>query len=184
MAPKTVLDKIVHAIRSQPQTPSGVSRVSIQKYLKAELQYDNPAALKKALKKGVDSGILVQTGQSFRVGADPMTEATAELKIELEEVVTGKGEQSSQVGDTITVKYEGKLNDGTLFDAANNFEFTLGAGDVIKGWDQGLVGMKVGGKRKLVVPPKLGYGKRGCSPDIPPDSTLFFEVALKKIVRE
>jgi FKBP-type peptidyl-prolyl cis-trans isomerase len=73
----------------------------------------------------------------------------------------GEGNILSLVGDSITVKYVGKLEDGTIFDAENSFEFTLGVGDVIKGWDQGLLWMKVGGKRELTVPPHLGYGKRG-----------------------
>lgn len=85
-------------------------------------------------------------------------------------------------GDTVTVQYKGTLDDGTQFDAAQSFAFVLGAGDVIKGWDQGLVGMMVGGKRKLVVPSHLGYGKRGCAPDIPKDATLHFEITMKKIV--
>jgi FKBP-type peptidyl-prolyl cis-trans isomerase len=74
------------------------------------------------------------------------------------------------------------LDDGTQFDAAKSFHFVLGAGDVIKGWDQGLVGMAVGAKRKLVVPSHLGYGKRGCAPDIPPNATLHFQITMKKIV--
>jgi FKBP-type peptidyl-prolyl cis-trans isomerase len=181
--PKTALDKIVYAIRNQPKTPNGVSRVAITKYLKAELDYDNPAALKKALKKGVDAGVLEQHGQSFKVTADPVEVVVPEVSVEINDVVDGQGEISSESGDSVTVKYVGKLNDGTMFDAESTFEFTLGAGDVIKGWDQGLIGMKVGGLRKLVVPPKLGYGKRGCGPDIPPDSTLYFEITLKKVTK-
>lgn len=181
--PKTVLDKIVFAIRSQPKTPNGVSRVAITKYLKSELDYDNAAAIKKALKKGVDSDVLEQNGQSFRVKADPVIAAVPEVQVEMEDIVNGKGDVTTESGDSVTVKYIGKLEDGTMFDAESSFEFTLGAGDVIKGWDQGLIGMKVGGKRKLVVPPKLGYGKRGCGPDIPPDSILHFEITLKKVTK-
>ena len=68
-----------------------------------------------------------------------------------------------------------------MFDSSNNFTFVLGAGDVIKGWDQGIINMKVGSKRKLIVPSKLGYGKRGCKPDIPSNSILNFIITLKKI---
>ena len=64
-----------------------------------------------------------------------------------------------------------------------SFQFVLGAGDVIKGWDQGLVGMAKGAKRKLIVPSHLGYGKRGCAPDIPPNATLYFDVTMKSIVK-
>lgn len=178
---KSVLDKIVHAIRSQPKTANGVSRVAINKYMKAEMEYDNPSAIRKALKKGCDTGVLLQNGHSYRVKADPLEAAEPEAQVEQEEISPGKGDAESEVGDSVTVKYVGKLDDGTTFDAESSFEFTLGAGDVIKGWDKGLVGMKIGGKRKLVVPPKLGYGKRGCGPDIPPNSTLHFEVTMRKI---
>ena len=77
------------------------------------------------------------------------------------------------------MKYRGTLaSDGSEFDAASRFEFTLGAGEVIKGWDTGILGMRVGGKRTLIIPPKLGYGKRGSPPEIPGDATLVFDVEL------
>ena len=181
-SPKTVLDKIVFAIRNQPQGPSGVSRTAIVKYLKAELGYDNASALKQAFKKAVTSGKLQQKGQSFRVKGDPLPDLPPEDQVEIQTVKEGKGDVLSERGDTITVKYKGTLQqDGSQFDAASSFEFTLGAGDVIKGWDNGLLGMKIGARRKLVVPPKLGYGKCGCAPDIPPNATLLFDVTMKKI---
>jgi FKBP-type peptidyl-prolyl cis-trans isomerase len=192
--PKSVLDKIVHAIRNTPQQgANGVSRVSIAKYIKAEFDYDNASAFKLALKKGVSSNVLEQVGQSFRVKGDafiaPIEKEEDKLIIEDLVVTTGKDEgeesshESAQQGDTVTVKYVGTLDNGVQFDAASSFSFLLGAGDVIKGWDKGIVGMRVGGQRKLVVPSKLGYGKRGCSPDIPPNATLHFMVTLKKISR-
>lgn len=76
------------------------------------------------------------------------------------------------------MKYRGTLEDGTDFDTASKFEFTLGAGEVIKGWDNGIEGMRVGGKRRLTIPPKLGYGRRGSPPEIPPSATLVFDVEL------
>jgi len=178
--PKTVIDKIIYAIRNQPQTANGVSRSAIVKYLKAELDYENPTALKKALKKGVQDGKLVQTGQSFRVEGDPLVKPPPEERVKIEDIKAGTG-RSAEAGDTVVVEYEGTLEDDTRFDTANSFEFVLGAGDVIKGWDQGIAGLKVGGCRKLEVPSKLGYGKRGSPPDIPPDARLFFKVVLKKI---
>ena len=84
-------------------------------------------------------------------------------------------------GSRVTVNYVGRLEDGTIFDASANhggtFSFTLGAGEVIAGWDQGILGMKEGGKRFLTVPPELGYGNRPVGP-IPANSTLIFEVDL------
>lgn len=148
-----------------------------------ELDYENAAQIKKALKKGVDTFVLEQNGQSFRVKADPIAVAEPEEQVQISDLVLGKGVTITERGDSVTVKYVGKLHDDTMFDAESSFEFTLGAGDVIKGWDQGLIGMKVGGKRKLVVPPKLGYGKRGCGPDIPPNSELHFEITLKKLIK-
>jgi FKBP-type peptidyl-prolyl cis-trans isomerase len=196
-APKSVLDKIVYAIRQQPPSASGggeggVSRVAISKYLKSEFDYDNTKATNLALKRGVSTGILVQTGQSFRVKSDPVRQVVTvkeeTLQI-IDDMASLKGKQNGSTslqaerGDTVTVKYIGILDDGTEFDAAKSFSFLLGAGDVIKGWDQGLLGMTLGGKRKLVVPSRLGYGKRGSSPDIPPNATLHFDITMKKIVK-
>jgi len=179
--PKTVLDKIIYAIRAQPPSAKGASRTAIAKYLKAELECDNANAIKTALKKAVDKGTLQQDGQSFRVAGDKIVEPVDDgPKLEMEDLTVGKGDAAKD-GDSVTVKYEGTLDDGYKFDSASSFTFVLGAGDVIKGWDQGVKGMKVGGKRKLVVPSKLGYGKRGCAPDIPGNATLNFVVTLKKI---
>ncbi|ELU01137.1 hypothetical protein CAPTEDRAFT_149447 [Capitella teleta] len=94
----------------------------------------------------------------------------------------------SRKGDTLDMHYTGKLEDGTEFDSSiprgSPFTFTLGAGQVIKGWDQGLLGMCEGEKRKLVIPSDLGYGSRGSPPKIPGDATLVFEVELMKINRK
>ncbi len=99
---------------------------------------------------------------------------------------------SAQRGNEIVVHYTGWLydptaphNKGQEFDSSRDrgqpFNFTLGTGSVIKGWDQGLVGMKVGGQRTLIIPPELGYGSRGAGQSIPPDSTLIFDVEMLEI---
>jgi FKBP-type peptidyl-prolyl cis-trans isomerase FkpA len=100
----------------------------------------------------------------------------------VEEIKAGDGPVAT-TGKVVSVHYTGKLTDGTKFDSSYDhpgqqpIEFPLGAGRVIKGWDQGLEGMKVGGKRKLTIPPQLGYGERGMGP-IPPNATLVFDVEL------
>jgi FKBP-type peptidyl-prolyl cis-trans isomerase len=98
--------------------------------------------------------------------------------------VVGEG-PSAKSGDRVTVHYTGWLLDGTKFDSSKDknqpFSFSLGAGEVIPGWDQGVAGMKVGGKRKLTIPPDLGYGDHGAGGVIPPNATLKFEVELLKI---
>jgi peptidylprolyl isomerase/FKBP-type peptidyl-prolyl cis-trans isomerase FkpA len=102
-----------------------------------------------------------------------------ELKIEDTKVGTGA---EAVTGKSVMVHYTGWLTDGTKFDSSKDrgepFSFQLGAGQVIKGWDQGVVGMKVGGIRKLTIPASLGYGARGAGDAIPPNATLVFEVEL------
>jgi peptidylprolyl isomerase len=106
-------------------------------------------------------------------------------KLGIQDVVVGKG-KAAQKGDSLAVEYTGKLADGTVFDTTNRprkgpFTFVLGQGSVIKGWEQGLVGMKEGGERKLSIPPSLGYGDKNMG-SIPPGSDLYFDVKLDKIL--
>jgi len=97
------------------------------------------------------------------------------------DLVVGKGREA-HAGETATVHYTGTLLEGSKFDSSKDrnqpFSFRLGAGHVIKGWDEGVEGMKIGGTRKLVIPPQLGYGARGAGSAIPPNATLIFIVEL------
>jgi len=106
---------------------------------------------------------------------------TSVTELKVEDLVVGTGVEA-KTGDTISVHYTGWLEDGTKFDSSHDrnksIEFVLGDGKVIAGWEQGLVGMKVGGKRKLIIPPDLGYGTEGLRNYIPPNAALIFEVEL------
>jgi len=111
-----------------------------------------------------------------------MTTTPSGLQYRDDQVGTGA---EAKPGDHVAVHYTGTLMDGTKFDSSRDrgkpFQFGLGAGMVIRGWDEGVAGMKVGGKRTLLIPPELGYGSRGAGGVIPPNATLVFEVELMAV---
>jgi FKBP-type peptidyl-prolyl cis-trans isomerase FkpA len=123
------------------------------------------------------------TTQNQNIPPTMPTEPVTELM--MQDTVVGTG-VAAQSGDTVTVNYVGALTNGQVFDASANhgttgFTFNLGAGAVIKGWDQGIVGMKEGGKRTLIIPASLAYGDQAIGDVIPANSTLVFEVELLKV---
>jgi FKBP-type peptidyl-prolyl cis-trans isomerase FkpA len=113
-----------------------------------------------------------------------MKSTTTASGLVIEEMTLGTG-ATAVAGKKVSVHYTGWLVDGTRFDSSKDrgdpFIFPLGKGHVIKGWDEGVAGMKVGGKRKLIVPAQLGYGSRGAGGVIPPNATLVFEVELLEV---
>ncbi len=136
-----------------------------------------PAATPGASKAPATPGATPATSKPEIIPAAPAT------KLQIIDERVGDG-PAAKKGDTLLMNYKGTLLDGTIFDQSYGrgpFEFKLGAGQVIEGWDKGIVGMKVGGKRKLVIPAKMAYGDRSPSPDIPANSTLVFEVELLEV---
>ena len=114
-----------------------------------------------------------------------MSQTTTASGLVIEDLEVGNG-ATAAAGKRVSVHYTGWLTDGRKFDSSKDrndpFDFPLGAGHVIRGWDEGVQGMQEGGKRKLTIPPELGYGARGAGGVIPPNATLVFEVELLKVL--
>jgi FKBP-type peptidyl-prolyl cis-trans isomerase len=121
------------------------------------------------------------TSSPMKVNGQPTTTASG---LQYWDIVVGTGATAAP-GSTVKVHYSGFLTTGEKFDSSRDrgepFSFPLGAGQVIKGWDEGVAGMKVGGKRQLRIPPDLGYGASGAGGAIPPNATLIFDVELLKV---
>jgi FKBP-type peptidyl-prolyl cis-trans isomerase FkpA len=131
------------------------------------------------------SGCASQEAEELEQGDEQtMDVITTTSGLQYQDLTVGSG-AAAKAGDTVSVHYTGWLEDGTKFDSSVDrnqpFVFALGTGGVIKGWDEGVAGMQEGGKRRLTIPPDLGYGSRGAGGVIPPNATLIFEVELLDI---
>ena len=131
-----------------------------------------------------DDRAAATTSFSASLGVDTTALTRTLSGLRYQDVAPGDGKEAT-AGKVVLVHYTGWLPNGEKFDSSRDrndpFSFTLGAGQVIAGWDEGVAGMKVGGRRKLVIPPDLGYGTAGAPPDIPPGATLVFDVELLEV---
>ncbi|MGC6482684.1 MAG: FKBP-type peptidyl-prolyl cis-trans isomerase [Synechococcus sp.] len=145
-----------------------------------ELDPDNPNPTLFAMAADSNQADASALGGAMNVEKSELTASG----LRITDLEVGSGAEAT-AGQSVVVHYRGTLEDGGQFDASYDrgtpFSFPLGAGRVIKGWDEGVQGMKVGGKRKLVIPPDLGYGARGAGGVIPPNATLIFEVELLEV---
>jgi FKBP-type peptidyl-prolyl cis-trans isomerase len=181
--PKNVIDKIIAAIRFL-KSPTGSSTQAISKHCKIEYDFDNVKSLKKAIQTGLTKNILIQLKNSYLVTEDDLYEDSSE-KIIIEEIKksSSKDDEFVKDGDTVNISYKGTLHDNNKqFDTGKNFIFTVGtSAEVIKGMNEGVKGMRITDRRKITIPSSLAYGKRGSSPDIPPNAVLCFDITLKQI---
>ncbi len=133
------------------------------------------------LNQGTTTDMTMNNGAEGSLEAPQIPQGQLPTQLAAQDLVVGTGAEA-KAGSQVTVNYVGMLPDGTVFDASAKhgqpFSFTLGAGQVIKGWDLGVAGMKVGGKRQLIIPPQDGYGAQGAGGVIPPNATLLFTVEL------
>lgn len=125
--------------------------------------------------------LIVVSACASNVSTTSAPSTTTADGLQIQDTLIGTGTEAKP-GMNLSMQYNGMLTDGTVFDSSYKrgqpFAFTLGAGRVIKGWDEGVVGMKVGGKRRLTIPPQLGYGAQGYPPVIPANATLIFDIEL------
>ncbi|WP_320677232.1 FKBP-type peptidyl-prolyl cis-trans isomerase [Prochlorococcus sp. MIT 1300] len=181
LASQIVAPSAIAASNEEPLTQTNLQKVE-QAAVSTnvfELDPDDPNPVLFAMASSKDTLGSTDLGTPIESETPQMTSSG----LMITEISLGTGDEAS-AGQTVSVHYRGTLENGNEFDSSYGrgpFTFPLGAGRVIKGWDEGVAGMKVGGKRKLVIPPELGYGSRGAGQVIPPNATLIFEVELLSI---
>ena len=148
---------------------------------------ETPVVAETQIAQAAEDLMVEEVEEETEATADETSEetlVTTDSGLQYEDIVEGTGAMP-QKGQRVTVHYTGTLEDGTKCDSSRDrnrpFSFTIGVGQVIKGWDEGVMTMRVGGQRKLTIPPELGYGTRGAGGVIPPNATLLFDVELLRI---
>ncbi|MEO6419619.1 MAG: FKBP-type peptidyl-prolyl cis-trans isomerase [Polyangiaceae bacterium] len=191
-APTTTTDSAAPAPEAAPAAPSdGIPVVALEDLprtgakgaAKPATGTAAPAAAAPAAPSTTTAGASTGSTTPTTPAASATPAVTAPTRLVSVELASGKG-AAAKSGDTISVNYVAKVEGGAEYDAKHKnspFSFTLGKGSVTKGWEQGIPGMKVGGKRKLTVPPNLAYGEKGLAPNVPPNATLVFEIELVSI---
>ncbi len=194
VAPSTVAAAASPAVEARPGATTGAARspgavaAVVRQAVAAPLELDpndaNPALFTMAPAESTpDSSAQLASAASLGGDLSAAKEVMTPSGLRITDLEIGSGAEAV-AGQTVSVNYRGSLTNGKEFDSSYGrgpFSFRLGGGQVIKGWDEGVAGMKVGGKRRLVIPPDLGYGSRGAGGVIPPDATLIFEVELLRV---
>jgi FKBP-type peptidyl-prolyl cis-trans isomerase len=194
VAPSTVDAAASPAVEARPSATTGAARspgavaAVVRQAVAAPLELDpndaNPALFTMAPAESTpDSSAQLASAAALGGDLSAAKEVMTPSGLRITDLEIGSGAEAV-AGQTVSVNYRGSLTNGKEFDSSYGrgpFSFRLGGGQVIKGWDEGVAGMKVGGKRRLVIPPDLGYGSRGAGGVIPPDATLIFEVELLRV---
>ena len=162
---------------------SAQARPAVSSSFELDPDDPNPTLFVMASENDQTNGAEIAQASGLGGELNAPKERTTPSGLRITDLVIGDGAEAN-AGQTVAVNYRGTLANGTEFDSSYGrgpFSFPLGGGRVIQGWDEGVAGMKVGGKRKLVIPPDLAYGDRGAGGVIPPNATLTFEVELLRI---